>query len=328
MSERTARAFRIREPWVGEVVDVTLPDPSPDDVLVRALASGVSRGTETLAFAGRVPEGERERMRGPWQVGDLPGPVSSGYLSVGVVEEGPDDLAGRRVFSLHPHQSHYVLPASAVTPVPEGVPDHRAVLAGTVETAVNALWDAAPLVGDRVAVVGGGMVGLCVTRLLAGIPGVEVTLVDVDAGRAATADALGAAFAVPGDAPGELDLVIHASATSAGLQTSLDLLGTEGVVIDLSWYGTDEVRLALGGAFHSRRLTIRSSQVGRVGPARAARRSTGDRLGLALRLLQDPAYDALLAGTTDLEALPELMTRLASGDDRAICRVVTYSDGG
>jgi threonine dehydrogenase-like Zn-dependent dehydrogenase len=328
MSGRTARALRVREPWVAEVVDVPVPDPGPEDVVVRALASGVSKGTETLVLAGAVPESEYESMRAPFQSGDLPGPVSSGYLSVGVVEQGPPDRIGQRVFSLHPHQTRYVIPAAAAVPVPDAVPDHRAVLAGTVETAVNALWDATPLVGDRVAVVGGGMVGLCVARLLAGIPGVDATLVDIDPSRADVATALGVGFASPSDARGGLDLVVHASATSAGLQTSLDLLGVEGVVVDLSWYGTGQVTVGLGGAFHSRRLTIRSSQVGRVSPARAARRTTTDRLGLALHLLEDPAFDALLTGTTDLDGLPDLLTRLARGEERTICHVVTYEAGG
>lgn len=327
MTGRTARAFRVREPWVGEVVDVPVPDPGPGEVLVQAVASGVSRGTETLVIAGAVPESEYDSMRAPFQVGDLPGPVSTGYLSVGVVQEGPADRVGQRVLSLHPHQSCYVVPAAAAVPVPDSVPDHRAVLAGTVETAVNALWDATPLVGDRVAVVGGGMVGLCVARLLAGVPGVEATLVDVDPSRAVVAEALGVGFASPDEARGGLDLVVHASASSAGLQTSLGLLGVEGVVVDLSWYGTRDVTVGLGGAFHSRRLTIRSSQVGRVSPARAARRTTADRLALALHLLEDPAFDALLTGTTDLDGLPDLLVRLARGEEHTICHVVTYPDG-
>ncbi len=328
----SARAFRVREPGVGEIVTVDLPEPGPDEVRVRTVASGVSRGTETLVFSGGVPESEYAAMRGPFQAGDLPGPVSSGYLSVGVAEVGPDRLVGRRVFCLHPHQTRYVVPAAAVTPIPDGVPDHRAVLAGTLETAVNALWDAGPLVGDRVAVVGGGMVGLCAARLLAGIPGVDVTLVDANPLRHSESDALGVRFAAPAEAAaatgGDLDLVIHASATGAGLQTSLDLLGVEGVVVDLSWYGRREVTVQLGGAFHSRRLTLRSSQVGRVGPARASRRSTTDRLALALRLLEDPAYDVLLTGTTPFDELPDLMPRLASGEQPAICHVITYPEGG
>src|SRR3954447_8896292 len=255
---REAQAFWLRAPGTGEIRRVPLPEPGPGDVLVRALRSGVSRGTETLVFDGRVPAGQYERMRAPYQEGDLPGPVKYGYLSVGVVEEGPADLRGRTVFCLYPHQSAYVVPAGAVTVVPEDVPPARAVLAGTVETAVNALWDAAPLLGDRVAVVGGGLVGCCGARVVRRCPAGEVTLVAVDGRRADVAAELGVDFKLPDDAPDGRDLVVHASATSAGLQRSLDLLAPEGTVIYLSWYGDAEVRLSLGGTFHSRRLAIRS----------------------------------------------------------------------
>jgi threonine dehydrogenase-like Zn-dependent dehydrogenase len=208
--------------------------------------------------------------------------------------------------------------------VPEGVPAARAVLAGTVETAVNALWDAAPLVGDRVAVVGAGMVGCCVARLLHRFPALDVTLVDVDSSRAEIAAALGVGFALPDDAEGGRDLVVHTSATSAGLQRSLDLLAPEGTVLDLSWYGDTEVRLSLGGAFHAGRLRIRSSQVGTVSPARAASRTTADRLALALELLRDPAFDALLTGESRFDELPEVMARLAAGTLPALCHTITY----
>ena len=277
-------------------------------------------------FRGRVPADQRARMRAPFQEGDFPAPVKYGYLNVGAVEEGPPDLRGRTVFCLYPHQTAYVVPASAVSVVPEGVPPARAVLAGTVETAINALWDAAPAVGDRVAVVGGGMVGCCVARLLQRYPAVQVTLVDVDPGRARVAAALEVDFALPEDAPEELDLVVHTSATSAGLQRSLDLLAPEGTVVDLSWYGETEVRLALGGAFHDRRLTIRSSQVGSVSPARASRRTPADRLALALELLRDPAFDALLTGESRFEELPDVMARLAAGSLQALCHTITYGE--
>jgi threonine dehydrogenase-like Zn-dependent dehydrogenase len=294
---------------------------------VRTLRSGISRGTETLVFSGRVPPEQRARMRAPFQEGDFPGPVKYGYLNVGAVEEGPPDLRGRTVFCLYPHQTEYVVPASAVSVVPEGVPAARAVLAGTVETAINALWDAAPAVGDRVAVVGGGMVGCCVARLLQRYPAVKVTLVDVDPGRAEVAAALEVDFALPDDAPAELDLVVHTSATSAGLQCSLDLLAAEGSVIDLSWYGDTEVRLSLGGAFHARRLAIRSSQVGTISPARASRRTLADRLALALELLRDPAFDALLTGESRFAELPDVMARLAAGTLPALCHTLTYGEG-
>ncbi len=319
-------AFWVAEPGRGEIRPAGLREPDADEVLVRTTRSAVSRGTETLVFRGGVPVDQYAAMRAPFQEGDLPGPVKYGYLNVGVVERGPAELLGRTVFCLHPHQTAYVVPAAAVTVVPDGVPPERAVLAGTVETAVNALWDAAPLLGDRVAVVGAGMVGCCVARLLAGIPGIRVTLVDTDPSRASTAAALDVGFAAPGDAPGGCDLVVHASATAAGLQLSLDLLAQEGEVIDLSWYGDARVELSLGGAFHSGRLAIRSSQVGAVAPARRARRSPADRLALALDLLADPAFDSLLTGSSSFRELPEVMAGLADGTLPALCHTITYDE--
>jgi threonine dehydrogenase-like Zn-dependent dehydrogenase len=321
---RVATAFWLRSPGHGELRQTTLPEPGPGDVLVRTLHTGVSRGTETTVFRGGVPASQATIMRAPFQEGDFPAPVKYGYLNVGVVEHGPAALIGRTVFCLYPHQTAYVVPATAVIEVPDGVPPARAVLAGTVETAVNALWDAAPLVGDRVTVVGAGMVGCCVAALVARFPGVRVQLVDVDPGRAVVARALGVEFASPDDAETGRDLVIHASATAAGLRRSLELLAADGEVIELSWYGDREVALPLGEAFHSGRLTIRSSQVGAVPPARRSRRSLADRLAIALDLLRDPAFDALLTGESRFDELPDVLSRLASGTLAALCHVITY----
>jgi threonine dehydrogenase-like Zn-dependent dehydrogenase len=321
---RQARAFWLRSPGEGELRPAPLPEPGPDEILVRTRYSGISRGTETLVFRGGVPADQYATMRAPFQEGDFPGPVKYGYLNVGVVEEGPPALVGRRVFCLYPHQTAYVVPAGAAVEVPDGVPSRRAVLAGTVETAVNALWDAAPLIGDRVTVVGAGMVGCCVAALLARFPGVRVQLVDVDPERAAVAEALGVPFVPPADADGGRDLVIHASATSAGLRRSLELLAPEGTVLELSWYGDREVNLSLGGSFHAGRLSIRSSQVGMVSPARRASRGFADRLALALDLLRDPAFDALISGEHRFEELPGVLARLAAGDLPGLCHLITY----
>ncbi|MDF3302064.1 zinc-dependent alcohol dehydrogenase [Streptomyces tropicalis] len=318
-----ARAFWLGSPGQGEIRDLRVPDPADGEVLVRTLWSGVSRGTETLVFRGGVPASQYSAMRAPFQDGDFPGPVKYGYLNVGVVEEGPAHLTGRTVFCLYPHQTRYVVPVAAVTPVPEAVPAHRAVLAGTVETAVNALWDAAPLVGDRIAVIGGGMVGCSVAALLARFPGVRVQLVDADPARAQVAAALGVGFALPADALGDCDLVVHASATEEGLTRALELLTPEGTVLELSWYGDRRVALPLGEAFHSRRLVIRSSQVGTVSPARAGR-GYADRLALALDLLADPALDALITGESAFEELPGVMPKLASGEIPALCHRIRY----
>jgi threonine dehydrogenase-like Zn-dependent dehydrogenase len=291
------------------------------------LHSGVSRGTETIVFRGADPADQHDVMRAPHQEGDFPGPVKYGYLNVGVVEQGPPALRGRTVFCLHPHQTAYVVPAEAVVTVPDDVPPRRAVLAGTVETAVNALWDAAPLVGDRVAVVGAGMVGCCVARLLARIPGARVTLVDVDPSRSGVAAGLGVGFARPDDLDRSErghDLVVHTSATSAGLQLSLDLLAPEATVLELSWYGDRTVELALGGAFHSSRLGVRASQVGSVAAARRSRYSYAQRLALALDLLRDPAFDVLLTGESSFGELPDVLPRLVDGSLPAICHTITY----
>ncbi|MGW3493863.1 NAD(P)-binding protein [Streptomyces sp. NPDC001020] len=322
--DRTARAFWLRSPGHGELREVELPEPADGDVLVRALYSGVSRGTETLVFRGGVPESQHAAMRAPFQEGDFPAPVKYGYLSVGRVERGPADLVGRSVFCLYPHQSHYVVPADAVTVVPDAVPAGRAILAGTVETAVNALWDAGPLIGDRIAVVGGGMVGCCVAALLARHPGVRVQLVDADPERAGTAHTLGVDFALPEDALGSCDLVVHATATEQGLVRSLELLAREGTVVELSWYGDRRVTLPLGEAFHSRRLTVRSSQVGTVSPRARPSRTYADRLALALDLLADPVFDALITGESAFEDLPDVLPRLARGELKGLCHRVRY----
>jgi threonine dehydrogenase-like Zn-dependent dehydrogenase len=315
------RALWLASPGRAEVRPVDVPAPGVDEVLVRTRYTGISRGTETLVFRGGVPRSQHALMRAPFQDGDFPAPVKYGYLNVGVVEQGPPSLLGRTVFSLYPHQTRFVVPAAAVTPVPDGVPAKRAVLAGTVETAVNALWDARPLIGDRIAVVGAGMVGCCVAALLARFPGVRVQLVDVAPSRAGVADALGVSFASPAAALGDCDLVVHASASQEGLARSLELVAAEGTVVELSWYGDRPVSVPLGEAFHSRRLTIRGSQVGTV--ARPGR-SFGERLALALDLLRDPVFDALITGECAFEELPDVLPRLASGELAALCLRVTY----
>lgn len=321
-----ARAFWTVSPGVGEIRPASVPEPGTDDVLVRTRFSGVSRGTESLVFRGGVPEDQHDTMRAPFQEGDFPGPVKYGYLNVGDVARGPAALRGRTVFCLFPHQTAYVVPAAAVVPVPDGVPARRAVLAGMVETAVNALWDAAPLIGDRVAVVGAGTVGCALARLLARMPGVDVQLVDVDGTRAEVASRLGVQFRTPHTAVGGCDMVFHASATAAGLQTALDLLADEARVWELSWYGDRPVQVCLGGRFHSARLGIIASQVGRVAPARRGTRTTHDRLALALDLLRDAAFDALLSGDSPFDELPEVMARLCDRSLPALCHTISYPE--
>ncbi len=312
------RAFWVAAPGQGEIRSAPPRQAETDEIVVTARASAISRGTEALVFQGRVPKSQYEDMRCPFQEGDFPAPVKYGYASVGDGE----DIG--RVFCLHPHQDRYVVPTQAVIPVPEDVPDRRAVLAANMETTVNALWDAGPRVGDRIAVVGAGVVGCLFAALVARIPGTRVALVDINAARAETAARLGVEFTAPAEASGEADIVVHASGSPAGLETALGLAGFEGLVLEMSWYGDSKVPAPLGEAFHSKRLTLKSSQVGAVATSRRARRSRRDRLILALELLRDPVFDCLITGESPFDALPDTLARLARDPGDTLCHVVLY----
>ena len=319
-----AHAFWTTKAGEGELRSETLSPPGPADLLVETLASGISRGTEMLVFQGVVPESQHDRMRAPFQVGDFSFPLKYGYASVGRVIEGAADLIGQRVFCLHPHQDRYVVPADAVSPLPDAVSTERAVLAANMETALNALWDAPPRIGDRIAVIGCGVVGALIASLAKDIPGVQLEMIDINPEKAAIAEALDLPFTAPDQASGEVDLVIHASGRQGGLVTALELAGFEATILEVSWYGDRPVTLPLGEHFHSRRLKLISSQVGMVAAAMRGRRRYVDRMAQALRLLADPRFDVLLAPPRPFADLPAVMSDLASGDKEIMCQVIAY----
>jgi NADPH:quinone reductase-like Zn-dependent oxidoreductase len=322
-----AQACWVVAPGRAEIRTETLPSLAEGEVRVRTLHTAVSRGTEGLVFRGEVPASEWQRMRAPFQAGEFPGPVKYGYVNVGVVEAGPADLIGRTVFCLYPHQTRYQVNAQAVLPLPEGVPATRAVLAAQMETALNALWDAAPARGSRVSVVGGGAIGLLVAWLAAREHGCQVQVVDTEASRTGYAEALGAVFSLPEQAAGGADLVVHTSATSAGLATALRLAAFEATVLELSWYGSRAVSVPLGEAFHSQRLTLKSSQVGHVAPAKRGPWSHRRRLALSLSLLADPVLDRLITDTAPFHQLPDVLQRLAgSASPDTLCHRIDYPD--
>ncbi|WP_129138864.1 zinc-dependent alcohol dehydrogenase [Modicisalibacter coralii] len=323
MPATPAQAFWTLAPGHGAIREEALPAPAAGELQIRTRYSGISRGSEALVFNGRVPSSEYQRMRAPFQAGDFPGPVKYGYASVGEVERGPDEWLGRRVFCLHPHQDRYVVPAEAVVALPESLPAGRAVLGANMETAVNGLWDAAPGPGDRIAVIGAGVVGALIAFLCARIPGTRVELIDIDPARAELARALDVPFRTPGEATGEADRIFHVSGNPAGLRRGLELAGFEATVIEMSWYGEQAVEVPLGEAFHARRLTLRSSQVGSVAASHRARWSHHRRLSLALELLADPRLDALIEAESAFSDLPDLMPRLAATRG-ALCHRLRY----
>ena len=321
---KTAMAFWVTHPGQGQLQQEPLPTLGEAEVHVRALYSGVSRGTESLVFHARVPDSETQRMRAPFQAGEFPTPVKYGYCSVGRVTHGPDALVDKIVFCLHPHQDHYVVPAEMAVPVPDNVPAQRAVLTANMETALNGVWDANPMLGERVCVVGAGVVGALVAYLCARIAGVEVTLVDINPERETLAQALDVPYALPEQAPNDQDCVIHASGHPDGLRLAMSLVGNEGRVIEMSWFGQGEVSLPLGGAFHSQRLTLRASQVGQLPAKLQPRWNYRRRLNVALRLLADPALEALISSECDFADFPERAPALFSPQSTALCHRIRY----
>lgn len=308
----------------AEIRREAVGEPGPGELRIRALYSAISRGTERLVLAGRIPETEYARMRGPFMGGDFPFPVKYGYATVGRVEAGPAEWRDRHVFALHPHQSVFTLPVEAATLIPEGVPVARAVLAANMETALNAMWDASAAPADRIVVVGAGVVGSLVAWLCGRLPGAKVTLVDIEPTRSSLAGALGVGFAAPAEAPDNCDLVIHASGTGQGLATAIRLAGDEAMVLELSWYGVGDVAVPLGGAFHSRRLKLVSSQVGRVAPSHRARWTPRRRLTAALDLLAEPRLDALLAPAIGFEELPTRLPEILAPASGVLCQLVAF----
>ncbi|GAB4072040.1 zinc-binding alcohol dehydrogenase [Ancylobacter sonchi] len=295
-----------------------------DMLAVRAIASCISRGTERLVLNGSVPVSEHQRMRAPLQKGEFPFPVQYGYQSVGIVEAGPDEWLGRAVFALHPHQDRYLLPISSALPVPDGVPPERATLAANMETALNAMWDAGAGPGDRITIVGGGVVGLLLTALAAALPGADVTLVDVRPDRAELAKSFGAAFARPGAVGDDADLVFHASASAAGLKTALAAGGFEAKIVEVSWYGDQAPPVPLGESFHSRRLQLIGSQVGSVSPLRRPRWSSARRLAKALALLDDARFDQLVTHVVPFAQAPARLPQLLAEGEDALAILLDY----
>jgi threonine dehydrogenase-like Zn-dependent dehydrogenase len=325
----SARQFWIQTPGRGEIVRAALPPRASGEALVRALYSGISRGTESLVYRGEVPPSQYRAMRAPFQEGEFPGPVKYGYSSVGRVEEGPDagaaGLTGRFVFCLYPHQDVYCVPAAAIMPLPDDVPPARAVLAANMETAINVMWDARPSAGDRIVVVGGGVVGLLAAWLCGQVPGASVTIVDPNPAREAAARQLGVLFRAQPPEDAGADLVVHASGQPEGLAAAFAAAGVESTIVEASWYGQRSVPLPLGEWFHSRRLTVRSSQVGRIPPERAPRWTHRRRMTLALDLLRDPRLDVLITGESLFEELPTVLDALSREPGDTLCHRIRYA---
>ncbi len=326
MSGKSAHAFWITGPESSEIRAETIADPLDGEVAIQTLYSAISRGTESLVYKGAIPPSEFDRMRAPFQEGDFSTPVKYGYINVGVIDQGPSKLLGRSVFCMYPHQTYYVVPEKSVYLLPDDVPPARAVLAANLEAVVNGLWDAIPRVGDRVTIVGAGVLGLLFAWLTTRFPGCNVEIVDTNPEKKNLADKIGVSFKSPSQIKPESDLVIHTSGTSEGLSTSLACANFEAKILEMSWFGNQQVSLPLGEAFHSQRLTLQSSQVSSISTFQRGRWSSERRMELILRLLSEPDLDMLITGESKFKELPSVMKKLSREAGNTLCHRIKYSN--
>jgi NADPH:quinone reductase-like Zn-dependent oxidoreductase len=320
-----ARSLWYVKPGVAELRTERLAPPRTGEARVATLYSAISRGTERLVANGEVPESEWTRMRAPLQSGTFPYPVKYGYSATGVVTAGSETLTGKTVFCLHPHQDHFQVSEDMLTVVPDGIPAKRATLAANMETALNAHWDAGTQPGDNVLIVGAGVVGLLVAHLAQRMAGTNVTITDIDAGKSEICAALGLTFKMPDSLPKDNRIVFHTSATGAGLETALNASAFEGRIVELSWYGARTATVRLGGAFHSQRLSIISSQVGHVAPSQRANVSHRQRLTKAIAMLDDERLDRLVTDEIDFDNAPAALPQIFASQSAGPCPIIRYT---
>lgn len=306
-----------------QILPVPLPNgTNKSDIVLKMRVSGVSRGTERLVFNAQVPETEYERMRAPRQTGHFPYPVLYGYCAVADIIDGPAALIGRSAFCLNPHQDYFTAPLEALTFLPETLPARRAVLLANMETALNGIWDSGISAGDKVTVIGAGVIGLLIGFLASRIPATTITVIDTQ-DRSKLAGLFGCQFETTPQQGLEADVVFHCSASDSGLQTAFACAGMDSAIVEMSWYGNKSLTLNLGGAFHSKRLRLIGSQVGQIPATHKARWTYQRRMDRALALLDDPRLDELLthaiAFTDAPQALPSLLD-----DPAALAISLTY----
>ena len=327
MPDASALWFQAQEK--AAILSEALPEATTGWCEIRTQFSALSPGTERLVYTARVPPELADAMRCPYMGGAFPFPVKYGYSLVGTVSDGPADWRGRTVHVLHPHQDRCVVRCEDVYALPPDVPPGRATLASNLETAVNVLWDAQVALGERVLVVGFGVVGSLVARLLSAIPGVQLDVVDAAPAKQRLAAAMGfRSHTGVEDLDAAFDLAIHASASSEGLQVALDHVGFEGRVVELSWYGTRPVTVQLGGTFHNQRKRIISSQVSTIAPAQRPRWDYRRRKALVFDLLRRAEFDAHITHRVAFGDLPQVFQQLAHPPTEGLAYLVDYGYEG
>jgi len=333
-----------------DVVQEPLPAPAPDEVVVRTTVSGISPGTERLIYDGKAPRGLAADATLRSLEGDtLSFPLRYGYACVGqVVDTGGEvepEWEGRRVFAFVPHQSAFVCRPDQLVPIPESVGSKTAVLVPSVETAVNLVMDARPMLGETLLLLGQGVIGLLTTTLLAEHPlgalyaiepaqnrreralGRGATEVFAPDDGSAIRDALGISSvdARPADQEYEgADASIEVSGAPDALQDALKYTGFRGRVVVGSWYGTDPASLNLGGRFHRSRMRILASQVSTIDPTHRGRWTKARRMQTVLSLLDDASLDDLITHTYTIDDAPRAYEDLAAAAPGMLQPILRY----
>tara|TARA_B100001113_G_scaffold7774_1_gene6337 strand:- start:2368 stop:3336 length:969 start_codon:yes stop_codon:yes gene_type:complete len=322
MKNYTAQSFWVNKKK-GVIKKELLRQPlAKDELLVKAHYSGISYGTEKIVFDSHVPTNQYKFMRAPHQVGEFNKEVKYGYLSVGKVIDGPNDMLNKMVYTMFPHQSIYVIKSTLVTLIPKHIPIRRALLTANMETAINAMWDSKPSIGDKVYVVGAGIVGILMAYVLSSTFGINVTVIDSDKNKKKLCEFFNIDFENSMDCIENPDIIYECSGNISVLSELINNSTLETKICILSWYGKQQSKIKMGENCFSRRLEIIFSQVGNITALKSKKWNNLSRRALALQLLDNKKLDILIdKKEISLDELPSFFKK---GNPKGICKVVKY----
>jgi len=302
----------------------TAQNPSPSFLKIQSHFSLISTGTERLVACGEVPGSVHDDMKVPYMEGAFPFPIKYGYSLVGKVITEGHSMTGKLVHAMHPHQDFCLINESDLFEIHSNIPAQRATLASNLETALTAVWDAQVNIGDRVLIVGFGLIGSLIARLLSFIPAIYFQIIEIDKERIQHAEKLGFPVSAILRKHSKFDIAFHTSATAEGLQTCIDGVGLEGKIIELSWYGKKPVKINMGGSFHSQRKQIISSQVGKLPSKYNARWDMKRRKKVVFELLENALFDQQITHFIKFVDTPTFFADLRAGKAKGLAYCIEY----
>ena len=322
MDNYTAQSFWVNKKRGSIKKELLNQSLGNDELLVKAYYSGISYGTEKIVHDSQVPANQYEFMRAPHQVGEFNKEVKYGYLSVGKVVVGPKSMMNKMVYTMFPHQSMYILKSSLATLIPSHIPYKRALLTANMETAINAMWDSQPSIGDNTYVIGAGIVGILMAYVLSSTFGIKVTVIDNNASKKKLCKFFNIDFENNINCIKDPDIIFECSGNASVLSDLINNSTLETKICILSWYGKQQSKIKMGENCFSRRLEIIFSQVGNITPIQSKKWDNLSRRALALKLLDNKKLDSLIdKQEIKLKELPNFFKK---GNTNGLCKVVKY----